>query len=71
MSGGHRPGEVYDTVCTVANPSVATCEGDGLTATAENANGYFMVGTRYVWSVSPAAERDNLGADGPESQSGG
>ena len=71
MSGGHRPGEVYDTVCTVANPSVATCEGDGLTATAENSGGYFTVGTRYVWSVSPAPHGDSVGEDSAAPQSGG
>ena len=55
MSHPPKDGEVYKTTCTTASVGFATCEGDGLTATAENPDGYFKEHRRYVWNVTGLA----------------
>ena len=67
-TGNHNPGEAYKTICTHASSGFATCEGDGLTATAENDDGYFKAGSEYVWLASPVTPKHHLGEDSPGSQ---
>lgn len=69
MSHPPKDGETFDTKCT-ADGVVATCEGGGLVANADNADGFFKQGNRYVWYVRTAAPDDTAG-DAGQPQSGG
>jgi hypothetical protein len=54
--GGHRPGLLYDTYCitTIEDNAILSCKG--VLITADNKDGYYKTGGRYVWAVVPAAD---------------
>lgn len=70
MSHPPKDGETFDTTCT-AEDVVATCEGGGLVANADNADGFFKKDSRYVWYVRASAPDDTAGSEAGQPQSGG
>lgn len=54
MSHPPKDGEVYKTTCFKADSLTAILDGDDLTVTVGNTDGYFKAGALYVWHVRPA-----------------